>query len=394
MKRKNAKYILTIVLLSLSFTFFAFSMGILDLKRSDSERVAMDQGNVYLGLQHETNPLELADSTETLDGFKDIFSLLQALPYKYYELYQQPLDCSADQGTFFDAYFQEYRDSCEHAQCVQISENIQADFNLPLMSGRLLRLEDYEHTNGSVIPVLMGCDYSKTYKIGDTFSGNYLFSPFTFEIVGFLSEGSCISSSTVYIDLDRCIVMPSFDFVAAPDSSQEYITQKIHYANKTSGKLRVPLDQFDDAYSVVQDIMTSSTVGLYSVTSSSFGSISHEKGFDLNVWLVISGLCCTVFLFLNLHTANRIMKKKQLANALYKRGLTILSTILSSFVISIFPSTYLLTRIGIYYHITLPMVSFFVLVCFVHFLINWQSWIHKRGKGQNARILARVQNDL
>ncbi len=383
---KHFKLILTVfvvISLSLAISFFAFSVGILDLKRFDSERIAMDQGNVYIGLQHETNPMTLDNSEDTLEGFKQIFNRLQTLPYTYYELYQQPLDCSLDQGEFFDAYFQEYSRGCQQTQCIQISTNIQSDFNLSLASGRLLCLEDYEHINGAFIPVLMGYDYSKLYKVGDTFSGNYLFSPFTFEIIGFLNEGSSVYSSTVCIDLDRCIIMPSFNFKETPKSDQEFITQKIHYANKTSGKLRISPNEFADAYNMVQDIIKSSTVGTYSVTSSSFGSISNEKGFSLNVWFVISGLCCLLFIYLSLFIENRILKKERFSIPLYKRILAALSIVLISFVVSSFFSKYLLARIGIFYHITLPLAIFSV---FLVLLFSICSPIIQM-RGQKNRIM-------
>ena len=275
-------------ILAAALTALALVIGLIYTLRTDRAEVTYNGGCIYIGIQHEYNPLKLKNSPETLRGFQSIYDALEALPFDYYEIYHQPLDCSASEGMFYGLYSAEASRTCEWADSVQISRNVQEDFSLNVTQGHSLDDSDFQHGRGQAVPVLMGYDYSGIYGVGDRFSAKYLFSEFTFEIVGLLDKGCAISTSALYIPLDNVVVLPSLAFIDPPQSSREYTTQKIHLANKTSGKLKVRAEDFGEAYGEVQEIVSESVVGSYSVSASSLRYILKEDGTDLGIILALA----------------------------------------------------------------------------------------------------------
>lgn len=288
--KKFSIFSVFIILLTVSFTLLTCSIGFIHILNIDKKSLSMDNGNVFISLQHESNPLYLPDSPKTLSDFNTIYSDLKDNSlFTYYEIYRQHLDFSAATDTLVtdDLLSQ----SPSQVSCVQISRNVQSDFSLKLESGTYLPESSFVLKNNDTIKVLMGYDYSTIYKIGDTFSANYLYSPFTFEVIGFLAQNSEISISTGSIPLDTYIIMPSFTFSYSPASDTEYVTQKIHFANKTSGKIKTNEGNYDASMSYVKSTMENSKVGEYSITTS-----SSEKNFLLNgLNLRILLLVCSVF---------------------------------------------------------------------------------------------------
>lgn len=253
------------------FISHAALLGLLELKREHTRNIALDDGYAYIHIQHETNPLELQDTAGTLEKFKRLHELLQQTPYTYYEIYQQPLFSAEPAGRI---------------PCLQISRNVQNDFGLTLSEGRLLNEDDFHIGKDDRIPAIMGSDYKALLSVGDCFSAEYLFNDFNFEVIGFLEEGSAISISTSFVDLNGAAVIPSFTFLEPPASEQEYVTQKIHYANKTSGKIKVMQEDFAEAYGAVRQLLSNSAVGNYSFAFTSYENALTAKGYSLNAILV------------------------------------------------------------------------------------------------------------
>jgi hypothetical protein len=166
---------------------------------------------------------------------------------------------------------------------IQISENVQNDFNISVAAGRKFLPEDFSLSKGQPIPVLMGSEYANFYSLGDTFSAYYLYSPFTFNIIGFLDTSCEISISVGSTHLDKYIIMPSFSFIDPPESDTEYITQKIHLANRTSGIVRTTEDNFESGWRQIELLLKNSEVGNYSWTSSSIEKNLFIKGYDIRV---------------------------------------------------------------------------------------------------------------
>lgn len=341
-----------VVLFTFSFIFALLADGLQILQLYDRKGIEIDRGNFYISIQHESNPLDLPNSIQTINGFKEIIDFLNNSSFDYYEMYTQHLDFSFEQNA--DLYFSvtdQLVSSGDHVKSVQISENVQKDFDFSLSSGRFLLPKDFNHKKGVAIPVLMGSAYSDIYEIGDVFSAYYLFSPFSFEIVGFLKSSSEISLSSGSIHLSKYIVMPSINFDDLPQSDTDYVTQKIHYANKTSGKAKTTESGFDYAYSYIKSILENSTVGSYSTSSSSAEKYFLVHGLNLEVLIYTCYLLSFVFAISALLFANKNLNinSSNSSKLIVFLRIGLLSTffIIVSLLISLVCSSILLLFIGL-----------------------------------------------
>lgn len=357
-----------VLLLFLSLSCFSFALVTTYKHRDDTANLAFNQGNIYIGIQHEANPLQLEDSPKTLDSFLQIYDTIRSSPYTYYEIYQQPIDGMA-QGQFFPNYYDNVSFDSDQALCLQISENVQTDFDLSILSGRFFNAGDFIHESGTTVPVIMGYEYSQMYSVGDVFSAGYLLSQFDFEIIGFLNNGCNISTSSFYIPLNRVIIIPSFRFRDLPQSANEYVTQKIHYANKTSGKFKIPEEMFDEAYAFVTDLTAKSNVGKYSLTSTSFEEINRMRGFDLKICFVVSSLLCLIFAGAALFSLKRLCGNHEKKLSPVRRIVIASAVIGIAFLLSLIPSYYFYLQLGFYFHATLLHFIFIGILWIVSILI-------------------------
>lgn len=210
-------------------------------------------------LQHEDNPLDISlKSFESLNGL-----LTESGTYDYLELYAQYLEMPNQTGVFYEVGTNELNNKCSGIQCIQVSNNLIAQCDIKVSDGRLFEKKDFLYEKGDKLPVLMGQEYSAFYKIGDIFEAEYLFDEYKFEIIWFVSEESNISIADNNIDLEKCIVMPSFIIDASV-----LITDglKIHYANKTSGLVRLSETNADEFYETIEPMLKNAKVGNYSWT--------------------------------------------------------------------------------------------------------------------------------
>lgn len=181
--------------------------------------------------------------------------------YTYYEIYSQYLENPSLQGTFYRAESGELKEGAEAIYCTQISRNVIEDFQLEVSKGRLFSETDY--VLGEKIPVLMGHGYAEIYEIGDVFECNYLFDTYSFEVVGFLKEGSKISPNGENFGLDNQVVIPAF----AIDETKEITPGlKIHYANKTSGTVILPRENAERFYGIIVPLLENAELGEYTWT--------------------------------------------------------------------------------------------------------------------------------
>ena len=303
-------------------------------QRLDAWNLEKDNNTIYLSIQHETDPRELPDNPETLQQFLNLYNELSQLDQAvYYEKNTQPLYTIS--GSFFDQHNNNERTEQEcWASCVQISENIQNDFNLTASSGRLLRTDDFHLAQDEPIPVLMGSAYMSLYQLGDTFDAEYLFQTFHFVIVGFLQEGNCIETSNGTIFLDDRIVMPSFICDTLPHTADEYKFQKIHYANKVSGMMRISPEQYDIIYADVTDKLSNSPLGEFSWYSSQLGNTPILWGMNLHLLLIVSVVACILLFVCTLLLLFYLIQKntwKKAATPLLGSGITIICGFLFSF---------------------------------------------------------------
>lgn len=280
------RQIVIVLLLLTTFLSCIFSSMLYTLRKNDRISIAKNSGTTYVGVQHETNPIGLPNAPTTLKQFEEIITAFQCMPFTYYEIYQQPLDCSLSNNKFFDRISQKFVFNCNYTPCAQVGMNVLHDFNICIVSGRSFDADDFDYTHNKSIPVIMGYNYNVIYNAGEHFTADYLFSNFDFTIIGFADKGSCVNTSTVYLNLDDMIIMPSFIFCELPASDEEYVTQKIHLANKTSGKFKVPAEQFDEACKQLHEIVDNSSVGEYSISCSTYTNALKLMGVDLTILLV------------------------------------------------------------------------------------------------------------
>lgn len=285
--------ILCLTVASTCITLFLFTSMYIN-QRLDAWNLEKDNNTIYLSIQHETDPRELPDNPETLQQFLTLYNeLSQSDQFVYYEKSTQPLHTIS--GIFFDNdNNQELTEESCWTACVQISENIQSDFNLSVSSGRLLSQDDFHFTQNEQIPVLMGNSYSSLYRLGDTFDAEYLFQTCHFKVIGFLKSGDCIETSNGTILLDQNIIMPSFLCDDSPQTEEEYMFQKIHYANKVSGTIRTLPEQYDAVYADITSKLNNSPLGKFSWYSSQLGETAILWGMNLHILLVVSGISCIV----------------------------------------------------------------------------------------------------
>ena len=213
----------------------------------------IDRGFAYITLQHESDPTQLPQTQESLDGFDELFARLteNQQKYTYYEIYRQPLFMDGDQH-----------------ESIQISNNVISDFSLEINIGRGFRQEDFSSEKENPIPIILGSDLKDSYNLNDEFWAQYLYEDYLFKVIGFLSPGSQIQRSTGTINLDSYYVMPSVEFTYRPTTETQYISQIIHRANKTSGKIRVSPENLQEVKNFVLDILEQSQVGEFSCSSS------------------------------------------------------------------------------------------------------------------------------
>lgn len=227
-----------------------------------------DKQTYYLYLMEESLPPNHPNTAETLRNYSTLYdSLSTSENYTYYEQSTQPLKIT-EKDRFFDEITEKLPNTSDTASCVQISQNVQTDFKLSVSQGRLLNDEDFHLARNEQIPVLMGYNYASIYQLGDTFQANYLFSDFSFVIVGFLEKDCAIINSNGTIPLNCSIIMPSFMFDYAPMTSTEYVTQKIHDSNKVSGNVRIQPESYDAAYAEVTKKLSDASFAQFSWVTS------------------------------------------------------------------------------------------------------------------------------
>ena len=299
---RNFILIQLIFMIVFSVVFFTFNVFKSTIKLSDfaDKDLAADGGYFYLTIQHESNPTLLPDSKSTLDNFMDIFNDIRSSDiYTYYEIYTQPLNIEDGAEQFFLEGQGDGR-----ARCTQVSENVLSDFNIHLDSGRTLADKDFLLEKNNSIPVLMGYNYKSIFQAGDRFEAKYLFSNYEFEIVGFLTQGCSIDRSNGSILLDECVVMPSVSFDYLPQTQDDFATHKIHYANKTSGKVKVKPEDYKTACDIILPQLNNTLVGDYSWYGSSwanekliFNLTLYEIKF-LSKWFAIISLIISAALYI------------------------------------------------------------------------------------------------
>ena len=210
--------------------------------------------------------------------FSDIVSKLSKSDNcKYYEIYIQPL------------YPRNYEsiEKEEKIEAIQISLNIQDDYSFNISEGRKFNKDDFIF-EGGIIPVILGNNYTGRFCVGDSFTAEYLFDAYEFEVIGILQEHPGVDVINGVYSLDNRVIMPSF-FIA----SDKYITDgiKIHYANKTSGKICTDNQNIAKVQKDINSVIRNTQAGTYSLYSTSINYNIKLLLVLMLSWAVMISLC-------------------------------------------------------------------------------------------------------
>lgn len=301
--RKHQLLIPLLILIHIILFTASFLLGsMFFLLQLEDKFNKIDNGYTYVSLQHESDPTGLPNKEQTLKTFETVLHKLCATDlYQYYEIYTQPLEnVTLSEGAYHYRSQFKTKPLTDTVSCIQISDNVQYDFDISLLDGELFQNNAFLYQAGDKIPVLLGYDYVNLYELGTVFTADYLFSNFTFEVVGFLQDNSKIEKSTGIINLNKYIIMPSFQFIDSPQNEMEYVTQKIHNANRVSGKLRITPENYPAACKYFQDIISSTSLGEFSWSTSSI--VENYERFGLNLYVIVGVLMiCIPACFLSLY---------------------------------------------------------------------------------------------
>ncbi len=269
LSKKKSCFLLGIFMALVFSVFIFFQWNLYLLQRSDRLERKRLRGFVECSLQHESDPMQ----TELAD-FKRLYESLNE--YRYMEIYGQPLDFLENGREHFDEYTGQWTKTAERVKAMQVSPNVLEEFRLTVAQGRSWEEKELLLENqGQKIPVILGAGYSGIYETGDAFEAKYLYDPYEFTVIGFLKPGSTIYTGRGGLtNLDSVILLPSFCV------TEKYpVTDglKIHYANKTSGYIKLGQEMYLEEYQEIKQLANNAGAGAYSFNLSPFSAFFRNR---------------------------------------------------------------------------------------------------------------------
>ncbi|RCX20838.1 hypothetical protein DFR58_10140 [Anaerobacterium chartisolvens] len=247
------KSVLMLIFLMISFSVLNTAMYINDKYGEMTQELRSDTALVDVCIDIYSGFGDLYKDEGGLNRLKMMYKKLASSDlFRYYEIYTQFMyvlnydgppefkygyDAGYDEDNLLDTPKGKVRAS--RINCVQVSKNCFDIYNMKLLNGRYFSDKDYLYTSEKPLPVIMGYEYRDYYKIGDVLKGDYIAKKLDLEIVGFLKKDSHIRKGEALLYLDRYIVMPIFECTEEPSDLDERVFQVRHYANKTSGYLKL-----------------------------------------------------------------------------------------------------------------------------------------------------------
>ncbi|MDT2860541.1 hypothetical protein P7H71_12005 [Lactococcus lactis] len=193
--------------------FICFSFG-KSTNESISSNFSRDQDkSIYTLIDSLYQPEEFSkfrsseSSVETVGKFYSFLN--QSNKFNFLSVFDQPLYVSNFKGAEKFSEGQDYIDpqnkKFSNIKSVQLNEKAYKFYNLKLDDGVGIDWKNINLAQGIdvEIPVILGSDYAKTYKIGDTIEGEYYFKSFNFKVSGFLQKNSSIfykESNNFFLD--------------------------------------------------------------------------------------------------------------------------------------------------------------------------------------------------
>ena len=240
---------------------------------------------ITISIQQESNPLLF-----NLKDYQMLYNELVTLDSNmasYYEVYLQYLENSGvNENLYYDYETDALSSETKAIKCIQIGKTVSELGDISIFQGRSFINSDYIY-NDTVIPIIIGNNYKDIYRVGDILELNYLYKQANFEIIGVACSDTNIRIGDYTYILDDYIIMPSFDL---PLGASEDDMLKIHYANKTSGKLILSKDNIEYFDMYIRPIITGSHTGNYSYNANSIDfQLNDRIGMSYN--MIEKSLC-------------------------------------------------------------------------------------------------------
>ena len=142
-----------------------------------------------------------------------------------------PDPCLVNYGTQFEkeSRYELSGESVCAAEAIQVTDTYFDLFPVEIAQGRSFEEGDYTYLETGRIPVILGAAYHDTFRIGDTFEGYYIFSRFTFKVIGFAESGSSFykNSESRPVPYDTYIIMPAAEITEDSEISRIILLQEI-----------------------------------------------------------------------------------------------------------------------------------------------------------------------
>ena len=144
---------------------------------------------------------------------------------------------------------------------IEMGESFCGEMEQCISEGRPFTSEDYLYTDGKVIPIIAGSDYSQYLRLGDRLTMFFIDDYFDFEVVGFFRNGQKMLYDDVEKNLDNYICVPFFDILTEKTSELSTHFINFYYLEKNSGYIGVDLKSQTEEETALQIMRYSKRVG-------------------------------------------------------------------------------------------------------------------------------------
>lgn len=172
--------------------------------------------------EKEAEFLSKKDNFTTLNHFAN--DLLTTAKFTYYSAIWQPIEVADFKGDqIFDPYYEFNQEQppvviknriYKSVKSMQVNENVLKLNNIQIRNGKTFDSNDFNYDEKKqTIPLILGYEYSKYYKVGDIVDIYYYAKPFKGIIVGIIDSSQKIMTySEPEVVLDRYILLPIMKF--------------------------------------------------------------------------------------------------------------------------------------------------------------------------------------
>lgn len=124
-------------------------------------------------------------------------------------------------------------------RAIQIDHNLFRRHIAKIDSGRKFNQRDFRiEKDTDAVNILLGNNYKKNYRMGDSLNLFLHGKNMKFLVVGFLEKGEEIPFDGKSHNLDNYIIMPFYDLLYSPADEAEKNYQSIYYSQKNAGYLK------------------------------------------------------------------------------------------------------------------------------------------------------------